>query len=163
MKNILLVLCGGLISTSPLVAQKASGFMFPSRFGLSYQEKLGVDVGVLSFNRFNDRALITFYDVSIGAESYVAKPFVLAPKVSFDFGIGDWIMVGGGLDVSHPTDFSKSTWLVTPKAGLSLASVIRLYYGHNIFRNKEYFPHIGKHKVSLELNLAAFHDFKMGL
>lgn len=144
-------------------AQENSGFMFPSRFGLSYQQKLAVDIGLISFNQFNARSPTTFYDLSLGFESYLVKPFILAPKLSFDFGIGDFMSFGGGMDVSLPTDFSRSTWMLTPKIGVSLSSIIRLYYGYNMFQKENSFPVLGKHRVSLEVNLAAFHDFKIGL
>ncbi len=72
---------------APAAAQENSGFMFPNRFGLSMQKKLGVDVGLISFNQFTERSPMTFYDISLGVESYVIDPFTLAPKLSFDFGL----------------------------------------------------------------------------
>lgn len=163
MKFVLWILPLVLGFTIPTAAQEQSGFMFPSRLGLSYQEKVGIDVGLISFNRFNDRSLITYYDVSLGAESYFVKPFVIAPKLSFDFGMGDSIMFGGGTDISFPTDFSKSTWMLTPKIGINIGSIIRLYYGYNLFAKNNVFPDIGKHRVSLEINMSSFHSFKLGL
>ncbi len=73
------------------------------------------------------------------------------------------IMFRGGIDVSLPTDFSTYTWMFTPKVGISLASIIRLYYGYNQFEKENGFPNLGNHRVSLEINLAALHDFGIGL
>ncbi len=159
---VLLILAVVGVSTKG-AAQEEFGIMFPSRFGLSYQKALGVDVGLISFNQWNDQNGFAFYDVTLGVEAFISKPFVVAPKLSFDFGFGDLITVGGGLDVSMPTDFSRSSWVLTPKAGLSLASMVRLYYGRHIFQKDQDFPDFGKHRISLEVNLAAFHDFKIGL
>ncbi|SFB91677.1 hypothetical protein SAMN05421747_10286 [Parapedobacter composti] len=162
-KNFFTTLLAVFVLLAPVAAQENSGFMFPNRFGLSMQKKLGVDVGLISFNQFTDSSPMTFYDISLGVESYVTNPFTLAPKLSFDFGLGDMILFGGGIDVSLPTDFSKHTWMFTPKVGISLASIMRLYYGYNQFGKENGFPNLGNHRVSLEINLAAFHDFGIGL
>lgn len=163
-KRIIWLLLMGSILIFPALAQEKSGMMYPHRFGLSYQKKaVGIDIGLIAFNQWNDRSPMSFYDISLGVESFISNPFVMAPKLSFDFGIGDFISFGGGLDVSLPTDFSRSTWMLTPKVGISTASIVRLYYGHHLFKENENFPHFGKHRVSLEINIAAFHDFKIGL
>lgn len=152
----------GLATMAP--AQEETGLMYPSRFGLSYQKKaLGIDVGLISFNQWSDESTFTFYDITLGVESYVTKPFVMAPKLSLDVGIGDILTLGGGIDLSMPTDFSRSEWILTPKVGISLASIVRIYYGHHIFKEEQLFPHYGKHRISLEVNLAAFHEFELGL
>lgn len=143
-------------------AQEKSGVIFPNRLGLSYQKSLGVDVGLIAFNQWNDGRPFVFYDFSLGVESFISKPFVMAPKFSFDFGVGDVLTLGGGLDISMPTDFSKSTWMFTPKAGITMMSIIRLYYGRHLFQQEQGFPNLGKHRISLEVNIAAFHDFKIG-
>lgn len=140
-------------------AQEEFGVMFPNRLGVSYQKALGIDVGLVSFNQTSDENTFTFYDFSLGVESFITKPFVLAPKFSFDFGIGNIFTVGGGLDISMPTDFSRYAWVFTPKAGITIGSVIRLYYGHHILQEDQEFPNYGKHRISLELNIAGFHNF----
>lgn len=149
--------------TTPVSGQEESGVIFPNRLGISYQKALGVDIGLIAFNQWNDDPTFTFYDFSLGVESFISKPFIMAPKFSFDFGFGDIFTLGGGLDVSMPTDFSRVTWMLTPKAGISLASMIRLYYGRHIFQQEAGFPNLGKHRISFEINIAAFHDFKIGL
>lgn len=65
--------------------------------------------------------------------------------------------------VSMPTNFSHNTWMLTPKLGLTAGSVIRLYYGRHIWSGESVFNRMGKYQISLELNTAAFHDFKIGL
>lgn len=148
---------------SEVIAQGSAGFMFPHKLGISYQKGLAIDLGLLSYNRWSDRNTINFYDISLGTDVYLTKPFTVAPKVSLDFGVGDWLMFGGGVDITMPTDFSRSTWMLTPKVGLSLASLIRVYYGRHIFEKNNGFPNLGKHRVSLEINIATFHDMKIGL
>ncbi len=161
MKRHLLLL---LVCLSPAAfAQTKSGIMIPNRFGLSYQEKLGVDIGLISLNQIHDRSFLTFYDMSLGLEAFITEPFIVAPKINLDIGVGGAILLGGGVDLSYPTDFSKGTWMLTPKVGLSLISAIRIYYGWNIYAQNDMFPDLGKHRVSLEINLAALHHFYIGL
>lgn len=163
MKGLLGVLLVIFTFATSVSAQEKSGIVYPNRFGLSYQKKLGVDIGLISFNQWNDRSTMTFYDISLGVESFIVKPFILSPKLSLDFGIGDVISFGGGIDISLPTDFSNAVWMLTPKVGMSMASLIRVYYGRHIFQQDHDFPDLGKHRLSIEVNLAAFHDFKIGL
>lgn len=137
--------------------------MFPNRFGVSYQKAVGIDIGLVSFNQWSDRSGFAFYDFSLGVESFIARPFVVAPKFSFDFGFGDLLAVGGGLDIAMPTDFSRTAWVFTPKAGISLMSLVRLYYGRHLLPQEKGFPPFGKHRISLELNIASFHNFRIGL
>lgn len=151
-------------SLTSVFGQGESGLMFPNRFGLLYQKKMGVDVGLIAFNHWNDQgSTFVFYDVSLGSEAFFSKPFMMAPKLSFDFGLGDIICLGGGVDVALLTDFQQGVWMWTPKVGVSLGSVLRLYYGRSIFDPPPGFADLGKHRVSLELNIAAFHDFSIGL
>lgn len=158
---LLALLAVGFAGTA--AGQDEAGFMFPSRFGLSYQKAVGIDVGLVSFNQWSDQNGFVFYDFSLGVESFIAKPFVMAPKFNFDFGFGGVLAVGGGLDIAMPTDFSRAAWVFTPKAGISLMSIIRLYYGRHLGQGAQEFPGFGKHRISLEVNIAAFHDFKIGL
>ena len=136
-----------------------SGFLGPNRLGISYQRGVGIDLGIIAFNAYDDRPTFKYVDVSLGAEAYISDPFILAPKLNFDFGFG---LLGGGVDVSIPTDFSRSTLMVTPKVGITLGSFVRVYYGRHLFQVKNGFPDIGKHRVSLEINIAALHDAKFG-
>src|SRR5690606_30751314 len=124
--------------------EQESGFLAPNRLGISFQEAVGIDLGRVAFNAYDDRDAFKYVDVSLGAEAYIADPFILAPKLNFDFGIG---LLGGGVDVSLPTDFSRSALMVTPKVGITLASFVRVYYGRHLFHEKGGFPDLGKHRV----------------
>ena len=118
-----------------------------------------------------NRTSIDFFDVSFGVESIFPKPdvlspkYVLSPKLNFDAGFENFrtgLVFGGGVDVALPTNFSTTTLMVTPKAGVSIGSLIRLYYGYNFIKNQPDFPNIGRHRVSLELNVAVFHSLVVG-
>ncbi|WP_257670689.1 hypothetical protein [Parapedobacter tibetensis] len=145
--------------------QTAAGFIPVNRLGVSYQRAFGIDVGFGSYNVLFGRSKESFFDVSIGAEAIFANPFVLLPKLNTDIGTSfgrGYMTLGGGVDIARPTDFSQSCWMVTPKAGVTTGSLIRLYYGYNWMENRDIFPKIGRHRISLEMNIAAFHDFKIG-
>lgn len=99
-----------------VIAQGSAGSMFPHKLGISYQKGLAIDLGLLSYNRWSDRNTTNFYDISLGTDVYLTKPFTVAPKLSLDFGVGDWLMIGGGVDIAMPTDFSRSTWMLTQRS-----------------------------------------------
>lgn len=166
MKSRLLILllgCGFLSNTSSFA--QISGFMLLNRLGVTHQNVWGLDIGLVSYNMVFNRTSIDFFDVSFGVESIFPKPDVLSPKLNFDAGFENFrtgLVFGGGVDVALPTNFSTTTLMVTPKAGVSIGSLIRLYYGYNFIKNQSDFPNIGRHRVSLELNVAVFHSLVVG-
>ncbi len=147
--------------------QEASGFMPLNRLGVSYQKAMGIDVGFGAYNLLFGRNKASFFDVSIGTDAIFAKRFIIVPKVNADIGIAVplWgeLTLGGGADIGWATDFSDSGIRFTPKFGITAGSVIRLYYGYHIYSQAPLPQRIGHHRISLEVNLAAFHDFKIGL
>jgi len=156
-----LIVC---IAISPVRAQRATGFMPLNRLGVSYQKAVGVDLGFGGYNLLFGRQLTHFFDISLGSEAIFAKQFVLVPKLNADVGfdIAEALTFGGGVDAGWHTDFSHGTWRLSPKVGLTAGSVIRLYYARHLYGNRQPFVHIGQHRVSLEVNLAAFHNLKIG-
>ncbi len=148
-------------------APRASGMMPLNRLGVSYQKAVGVDVGFGAYNILFGRKKTSFFDVSVGAESVFAKRFALVPKVNVDAGTPIWALggmtIGGGMDAGWYTDFSTGGIRLTPKVGVTAGSIIRLYYGYHWFDRAWRPEPIGRHRISLEVNIAAFHDFKIGL
>ncbi|PRD45483.1 hypothetical protein [Sphingobacterium haloxyli] len=146
-------------SRSPL----KSGFVLLHRLGVANQNSWSVDLGLASFSWYRDSAEKLF-DVSFGVESHFIKPFGIAPKVNFDMGFevgNSMYFITGGLDAGLLTDFSNNSFFVTPKVGFSAASIVRVYYGYHILQKPTDFPKIGNHRISLEINMAAFHNFKI--
>lgn|GEM_PF-984889 len=158
-----------LVALPPSVAngQETSGFMPLNRLGVSYQKALGIDLGLGAYNLLFGRNNASFFDVSIGTDAIFAKRFMLVPKMNIDVGIpvppSGELTLGGGADIGWATDFSDGGIRFTPKFGITASSVIRLYYGYHIYSQTLLPQRIGHHRISLEVNIAAFHDFKIGL
>lgn len=157
-----LIVCVGV--SSPIQAQRATGFMPLNRLGVSYQKAVGVDLGFGAYNLLFGRQLTHFFDISLGSEAVFANQLILVPKVNADIGfdIIEAMTFGGGIDAGWHTDFSQGTWRFSPKAGFTAGSVIRLYYARHLYGNPQQFAHIGQHRISLEVNIAAFHNVKIG-
>ncbi len=157
-----------LALTQPVAAQgQVSGFMPINRLGLSYQKAMGLDLGLGAYSVLFGRQQAHFFDASVGVEGIFAKPFLLVPKVNVDMGfaipaLGD-LTFGGGADLGWVTGFSESGLRFTPKIGVTAASVIRLYYGYHTYSPIAVAQATGRHRISLEINIAAFHDFKLGI
>ncbi|QNL50224.1 hypothetical protein H8S90_00900 [Olivibacter sp. SDN3] len=153
--------------TPALYAQHASGFMPLNRLGISYQKSMGIDLGFGAYSVLFGHKKASFFDMSLGTEAVFAKQFALVPKLNIDAGVPVWMLggltVGGGVDVGWYTDFSTNSLRITPKMGVTAGSVIRLYYGYHAYSRMPLPEGIGRHRISLELNIAAFHDFKIGL
>ncbi len=146
-------------------AQRASGLIAFNRLGLSYQRDFGIDIGLLSYNILFGYQNARFFDVSMGTEAVFAERFTLVPKLNIDAGIpfsGD-LTIGGGLDTGWQTDFSGGGIRFTPKGGFTLGSVFRLYYGYHLYPAGPVTGNTGRHRVSFELNIAAFHNFRIGI
>lgn len=161
-----LIVLLNLMALTHTYAQRASGVIAINRLGVSYQRAFGVDLGLIAYNTLYGSQERSFYDVSLGVESVFARQFALVPKLNVDVGIRsslfDAATLGGGLDVGWHTDFSGGDWRVTPKAGITLGSVFRLYYGYHHYVSGLIPPRTSRHRISFELNIAAFHDFKIG-
>lgn len=148
-------------------AQRASGVIAINRLGVSYQRAFGVDLGLIAYNTLYGSQERSFYDVSLGVESLLAQQFALIPKLNVDVGIRsslfDAATLGGGIDVGWFTDFSGDDWRITPKAGITLGSIFRLYYGYHYYVSESIPLRTGRHRISFELNIATLHDFKIGI
>ncbi|MFC7524371.1 hypothetical protein ACFQRK_10475 [Parapedobacter sp. GCM10030251] len=161
-----LIVLLNLMALAHTYAQRASGVIAINRFGVSYQRAFGVDLGLIAYNTLYGSQERSFYDVSLGFESVFARQFALVPKLNVDVGIRsslfDAATLGGGVDVGWYTDFSGGDWRITPKAGITLGSVFRLYYGYHHYASESVPLRTSRHRISFELNIAAFHDFKIG-
>lgn len=160
-KTSFCILLFTVLAIVPVLSQ-VSGRVLINRLGVSYQEVIGLDLGLVSYGAWLDEQRTDFVDISLGVESILAKPYIFSPKINIDWGakaIGDIITLGAGIDVARPTDFSKSTWMITPKVGATVGTLIRIYYGYHVMAEASVHPAIGNHRISLELNTAAFHHF----
>ncbi|RQP08334.1 MAG: hypothetical protein EAS52_25375 [Parapedobacter sp.] len=154
----------GLVSSTH--AQRASGLILINRLGLSYQKAVGTDLGLISHHTRYGYRKGNFYDFSLGVESLFAQRFVLVPKINVDMGFRSALFegatVGGGFDTGWFTDFSGGNWRITPKTGITWGSVFRLYYGYHLYVSDDIPTATTRHRLSFELNIAAFHDIGIG-
>lgn len=168
LRVVLPLLVGCLFSagTPNAYPQQASGFIPFNRFGISYQKAVGVDLGLVAYHTRYSYQRANFHDISLGVESLFAQRFTFVPKLTMEVGFRSSLFegatVGGGADVGWQMDFAGGGWRITPKAGITWGSIFRLYYGYHVYSPDQTDKRIRPHRVSFELNIAAFRDFHIG-
>lgn len=75
---------------------------------------------------------------------------IIGPKLGYEITAG---LIGLAADVTYYTDFEKKSWMLTPKAGLSLLGFANLFYGYNITLSEEPFKIISPNRFSLVFNI----------
>ncbi|HLV40508.1 hypothetical protein [Xanthomarina sp.] len=131
---------------------------------VNFHKTAGLEVGLIAFNYTANKT--NFLEASISTEGILTSEFLLNPKINLEGGItfrdNGLLMIVGGTNVGIPTSLIKTNFLVSPKIGLSYGTFIRLYYSYNIFIKDTFQNKISSHQMSLEINSAAFHSFKLG-
>ncbi|MGC1242753.1 MAG: hypothetical protein WA874_14275 [Chryseosolibacter sp.] len=75
---------------------------------------------------------------------------ILGPKLGYEITAG---LVGIAADFTYYSDFDRSAWVFTPRAGLSIMGFVNLFYGRNVFLSDFQFEGIDKNRFSLVFNL----------
>jgi hypothetical protein len=75
---------------------------------------------------------------------------IIGPKIGYELTAG---LIGLAADVTYYTDFENDSWMVTPKAGLSLLGFANLFYGYNIPLSNESFGIIDRNRFSIVFNI----------
>jgi hypothetical protein len=137
------------------------GFQVIPKLGLGGSRNFLLDLGLVGFSYIPDKNKAQYYDANISIMALIGKHTMLFPKLDlqaglFAFDSDDLICFNIGADAGLLTDFKRSAFMITPKAGLSVASgLVRLYYLHNfLLEDKLLFPGYGRHGVLLEFNIS---------
>jgi hypothetical protein len=75
---------------------------------------------------------------------------IFGPKLGYEITAG---LFGLAADVTYYTDFDNESFMITPKAGLSLLGFANLFYGYNISLSDYEFSLISRNRFSLVFNL----------
>ena len=75
---------------------------------------------------------------------------IFGPKLGYEITAG---LIGIAADVTYYTDFSKDSFMFTPKAGISILGFADLFYGYNVPLSEERFGIISRNRFSLVLNI----------
>lgn len=139
----------------------SSGFQIIPKFGLGMSRNFLIDLGLIGYSFIPDKNKAQYFDASISVMAFIGKHTMIMPKLDlqaglFSFDSDDLICFNLGVDAGWLTDFKQSAFMVTPKAGLSVATgLVRLNYLHNVlFKDKALFPGYGRHGVLLEINIS---------
>lgn len=162
LKIILVFFCMGCIQS--LEAQ-ASGLMPLYKVGVNLHNSTGFELGLLAFNYIPKGT--NFLETGISVEGIFKSDFLLIPKFNVEggtaFSDNGLLMLVGGLNLGVPTDFKNTDIAFSPKIGVSYASIIRIYYSYNFFGNRRFQHHIAQNQIGIEINIASFHDLKIGI
>jgi hypothetical protein len=157
-----------VVSASPVSAADtlkppvpSSGFQFIPKLGFGMSRNFLIDLGLIGYSFIPDKNKAQYFDANISVMAFIGKHTMIMPKLDlqaglFAFDSDDLICFNLGVDAGLLTDFKQSAFMVTPKAGLSIATgLVRLNYLHNILlEDRALFPGYGRHGVLLEINIS---------
>lgn len=139
----------------------SSGFQFIPKFGLGMSRNFLIDLGLIGYSFIPDKNKAQYFDANISVMTFIGKHTMIMPKLDlqgglFAFDSDDLVCFNLGVDAGWLTDFKQSGFMVTPKAGLSVATgLVRLNYLYNVLlKDKALFPGYGRHGVLLEINIS---------
>lgn len=139
----------------------SSGFQFIPKLGLGMSRNFLADLGLIGYSFIPDKNKAQYFDANISVMAFLGKHTMIMPKLDlqaglFAFDSDDLVCFNLGADAGWLTDFKQSAIMVTPKAGLSVATgLVRLNYLYNVLlKDKALFPGYGRHGILLEINIS---------
>jgi hypothetical protein len=139
----------------------SSGFQFIPKLGLGMSRNFLIDLGLIGYSFIPDKNKAQYFDANISVMAFLGKHTMIMPKLDlqaglFAFDSDDLVCFNLGADAGLLTDFKQSAFMVTPKAGLSVATgLVRLNYLYNVLlKDKALFPGYGRHGILLEINIS---------
>lgn len=137
-------------------------FKIAPRVGISYQKNLFTELGV-SFNEYSVgfRKNGKYSNFGMGLfGGYLSSEIlirtdktIIGSKIGFEFaGIGATAGGAYGIEFAYFSDFDKSSFAVTPKAGIPLG-IFEIFYGYSFFSNKNLKNYIGNHRFGISMNI----------
>lgn len=139
----------------------SSGFQAIPKLGLGMSRNFLLDVGLAGYSYIPDKNKAQYFDANISVMALIGSHTMLYPKLDLQAGLfaldaDDLVCFNLGVDAGVLTDFNRSSFMVTPKAGLSFATgLVRIYYLHNfLVDDKLLFPGYGRNGILLEINIS---------
>lgn len=164
LKLKLVVVFVSLSSGSVALGQERA-FMPLYKVAVNFHNSTGFELGLVAFNYIPKGT--NFLETGISTEGIFKSDFLLIPKFNLEGGVAfsqnGLLMIVGGMNLGFPTDFKNTDFLFSPKIGLSYGSFIRIYYSYNSFANDYFRDRIGHNQIGIEINIATFHDLKIGI
>ncbi|MEI7597483.1 MAG: hypothetical protein WCK02_17175 [Bacteroidota bacterium] len=137
-------------------------FKVTPRVGISYQKNLFTEFGI-SFNEYSvgfcktgkySNYRMGLFGAYLSSEILIqTEKTIIGPKIGFEFaGIGATAGGAYGVEFTYYSDFDKSSFALTPKAGIPLG-IFEIYYGYSFFSNKDLKHYIGNHRFGISMNI----------
>jgi len=152
-----------LVAGTNSIGQSSSGVQWVPKFGLGMSRNFLVDVGLVAYNFIPDKSKAQYYDANLSVMVLIGRHTMAFPKLDLNASLfpidpDELITFNLGGEAGVLIDFKQSTGMLSPKAGLAAATgLIRLYYHYNFLLSdfKDY-PGMGRHAITLEVNISAF-------
>ncbi|MFN8437811.1 MAG: hypothetical protein U0V72_09235 [Cytophagales bacterium] len=145
----------GQIDTSKHEIQNApNGNYLIFSGGLSFQKQffgeLGIIYGKTIWTKEGPGIPILASGLKLATEfNFNSKNFILAPKVCFEFNTP---LLGTRLSIIDFTNFTNHDFKFTPEIGISLGTLVNLFYGYNFSLTENRLDNIGTHRFTLTIN-----------
>lgn len=145
----------------PLVKEPSYGFQILPKLGLGISRNFLVDLGLIGYSYIPDKRKAQYFDANVGVRAFIGKHSMIMPKLDLQAALfaldpDDLVCFNLGADIGFVTDFKQTSFMLSPKAGVSVASgLVRCYYLHHLLlKDQILFPGYGRHGVMLEINIS---------
>lgn len=120
------------------------------RAGIAIQESASAEVGVTYHKILSHPLGLSSFSKYLTGEVIVRDNHVVAgPKAGVELTAG---LLGFAGDVTYYTDGHISSFVATPKAGLSIYGFVNLFYGYNFLLSNDSFSCISHNRFSITVN-----------
>jgi hypothetical protein len=143
------------------VQETSSGFQVIPKLGLGVSRNFLADLGLIGYSYIPDKRKSQYFDANIGVRALIGRHSMLMPKLDiqaalFPLDPDELFCFNVGADAGLVTDFKRTSVMLVPKAGFSVAmGLVRIYYLHQfLLKDRELFPGYGRHGVMLEVNIS---------
>lgn len=125
------------------------------KLGLGMQESAFAEVGIQLHKIYRHPLSLASAGPYLTVDGLLRnEKVILGPKIGYEITAG---LVGIAADMTYYSDFKNYSFLVTPRAGISVLGFVNLFYGRNLFLSDFRFEGIDKNRFSLVFNLNTYY------
>ena len=121
------------------------------RLGLGVEDGGFVEAGIVLHKIYVHPLSLASASPYVTLEGVILEEdFILGTKLGYEITAG---LLGIAADVTYYSDFDEDSFVLTPKAGVSVLGFANLFYGYNVVLSDHSFKSIDKNRFSLTFNL----------
>jgi hypothetical protein len=124
---------------------------FIPKIGVGVEETAFVEVGVQLHKIYIHPLSLASAGPYFTVDGVIKEDeLIIGPKIGYEITAG---LIGIAADFTYYTDFERSAFMLTPRAGISILGFVDLFYGRNLPVSDYRFKGIDRNRFSLVFNL----------